>query len=145
MSRFLGDEFLLPILGPHSEAWFTAGSIQVQCCDACGHAQHPPEDLCRRCQGSALSYRAMSGEGVVESAVVVHHPVHPQLVDHCPYAVALISIDGAPGCNAVGNVLGCAPEAVEIGARVRAVFEDASEPGTGRALKIPQWQLVGAD
>lgn len=141
MARYLGDDFLVPVLDPSNTAWFTAGRIEVQFCDGCGAAQHPPEDLCRTCGGSELSFRGLSGDGTVESAVIVEHPVHPGLVERCPYVVAVVSLDGAPGCHAIGNVVGCEPGAVSIGDRVRAVFEDATAPG-GEALRIPQWELA---
>ena len=80
MPRYLGDDFMLPALDLQNTPWFTEGSVQVQFCDDCGHAQHPPEDVCRSCQGTRLSFRAMTGEGTIESCVVVHHPVHPGLV-----------------------------------------------------------------
>ncbi len=143
MERHLGPDWILPILTPHSTPYFTAGSIQIQHCDDCGRAQHPPEDVCRSCQGTRLSFRAMPGTGRVESAAVVHHAVHPGLADRVPYVIAIVSVDGAPGCNVQGNVVGCAPDAVAIGQKVRAVFEDATDPATGRALRIPQWEIAG--
>ena len=143
MPRYLGDDFLLPLLDPRCEPWFTSGSIQVQFCDDCGHAQHPPEDLCSSCQGTSLSFRSLSGEGRVESCVVVHHPVHPALAERGPYVVAVVSLDGAPGCNAIGNVVDCEPEAVEIGQRLRAVYEEVPDPVSGRTLRIPQWVRAG--
>ncbi len=56
--------------------------------------------------------------------------------------IAVISVDGAPGCSVTGNVVGCAPEAVEIGQQVRAVFEQAKDPVSGQKLLIPQWELA---
>ena len=47
---------------------------------------------------------------------------------------------GAPGVNVQGNVVNCPAEDVEIGQRVRAVFEEATDPATGQALLIPQWE-----
>ena len=82
----------------------------------------------------------MSGTGRVESAVVVHPPVHPALKTKVPYAVAVISVDGAPGCNVLGNVVGCTPEAVRIGDRVRAFFDEVNSPQGGETLKIPNWE-----
>ena len=144
MPRLLGDDFLLPTLGSHNKTYFTAGSIQIQFCKDCGHAQHPPDDLCYGCQGKNLEYRAMAGSGRVESAVVVHHPVHPALKTKVPYAVAVISVDGAPGCNVLGNVLGCAPEEVQIGDRVRAFFDEVASPQNGETLKIPNWKRAAS-
>ena len=141
MARHLGDDFLQPVLDPSNTPWFTSGEVTVQFCDDCDAAQHPPEELCRGCGSTALAFRALPGGGTVESAVVVEHPVHPGLVERCPYVVAVVSLDGAPGCNAIGNVVGCAPGDVAIGDRVRAVFEEARTPG-GELLRIPQCERV---
>ena len=84
----------------------------------------------------------MPGGGRVESAVEVHHPVHPLLADRVPYNVAVISIDGAEGCNAIGNVVNRGPGDVEIGQRVRAVFEEVTDPETGDRILIPQWEAI---
>ncbi len=142
MSRYLGDDWVLPALTPRNTPYFTAGSIQIQFCRECGHAQHPPDDVCYACQGAKLEFRAMPGTGRVESAVVVHHAVHPALATRVPYVVAIVSVDGAPGCSVQGNVVGCAPEAVAIGQKLRAVFEEATDPATGTRLRIPQWERV---
>jgi len=142
MSRYLGDDWVLPTLTPHSTPFFTAGTIQIQRCEECGHAQHPPDDVCHACQGTRLVFVAMPGTGRVESAAIVRHPVHPALKDRVPYVIAIVSVDGAPGCSVQGNVVDCAPDAVAIGQRVRAVFEPATDPATGTPLLIPQWKLA---
>lgn len=144
VERYLGEGWALPQLSPKNTPYFTAGSIQIQCCGDCGHTQHPPDDLCHACQGRKLQFKAMPGTGRVESAVVVHHAVHPALKDHVPYVVAIISVDGAPGCSVQGNVVGCSPNAVEIGQSVSAIFESVTVPETGQKLLIPQWELSPA-
>ena len=78
----------------------------------------------------------------VESVAVVHHPVHPGLSDYCPYAIVVVSLDGAPGANAIGNILNRDPGDISIGQRVRAVFEPAKDAKTGADLLIPQWEVV---
>ena len=142
MPRYLGDDFLLPSLDDHNRPWFTAGSIQLQFCDDCDHAQQPPDDVCYACQGTNLAFRTMPGTGRVESAVLVHHAVLPALEERVPYVIAIVSVDGAPGCAVPGNVVGCAPEAVEIGQKVRAVFEAAEDSSSGQKFLIPQWELA---
>ena len=84
MSRYLGDEFPLPPLTPNNTPYFTSGSIQIQFCDDCNHAQHPPDDVCYACQSWNLSFREMPGTGRIESSAIVHHAVHPALgvTDH---------------------------------------------------------------
>jgi hypothetical protein len=140
MRRYLGDDFILPTLTPNNTPFFTAGTIQIQFCQDCGHAQHPPDDICYSCHGANLQFAACDGTGRVESCALVHHPVHPALKERLPYVIAIISVDGAPGVNVQGNVVNCPAEEVEIGQRVRAVFEEATDPATGQALLIPQWE-----
>ncbi len=138
MSRYLGD-FILPEIDRLSEPWFTSGRLMVQTCNDCGHAQHPPDDVCYSCGSFNLGYRELAGTGVVESSVTVWHPTHPDLLDRVPYVVAIVSLDGAPGCNAIGNIVNAEPGQVEIGQTVSVVYEQA-----GENLKIPQWELTHA-
>ncbi|HPG24883.1 MAG TPA: OB-fold domain-containing protein [Myxococcota bacterium] len=142
MSRYLGDDFILPGLTPNNTPFFTAGSIQIQFCDDCGHAQHPPDDLCYACQGRNLSFRTCPGTGRVESCARVHHPLHPALRERVPYVIAIVSVDGAPGVNVQGNVVHCDANSVRIGQKVRAVYEEAVDPHSGTKLLIPQWEPV---
>lgn len=144
MSRYLGDDWITPPLSTHNTAFFTAGSVQIQFCKDCDHAQHPPDDICYACQGTNLEYQACEGTGRVESCCQVHHATHPALKDKVPYLIAIISVDGAPGCSVQGNIVGCAPDDAKIGQKVRAVFEEASDPQSGEKLLIPQWEIVPA-
>jgi uncharacterized OB-fold protein len=141
MARFLGDDWLLPVLDEHNRAYFTAGELMLHACRRCGHAQHPPEDLCRACGSHDVGPRRSDGRGRIESIAVVHHAVHPLLKPRVPYAVALVSIDDAPGINLLGNVVGVTPTELRIGARVRVVFEAVIDPDSGDRLLIPQWEL----
>lgn len=142
MSRYLGDTWMIPAIDDMNRAWFTTGWVSVQKCDDCNAWQHPPDEICGSCQSARLSFRECGGEGRVESVVVVHHAVHPALKDRVPYAVAVVSIDDAPGAHAIGNVVNREPGEVEIGARVRATFEEIDDPDTGDRLRIPQWEVV---
>lgn len=142
MARFLGDDFQLPPLDPLNTPFYTAGTLQMQSCKSCGSSQHPPDDVCYSCQSTELEFRPVPGTGTIESFVVIHHPIAPQLKDKVPFAVALVSVDGADGCNVMGNVLGVAPEKLEIGQKVRVTFEEVTNPDTGDELKIPQWELA---
>ena len=141
MARFLGDDWLLPVLDAHNRAYFTVGALMVQACRACGHTQHPPEDLCRACRSHDVAPRASGGCGRIESIAVVHHAVHPLLKPRVPYAVVLVSVDDAPGVSLLGNVVNAAPSELRIGARVHVVFEEATDPDSGERLLIPQWEL----
>lgn len=97
--------------------------IRIQHCRACEKWQWGPEWICHHCHSDDLSFRAVAGHGVIYSYERVWHPVHPALRDHGPYLVVLVELDDAPGVRLVGNLLGDAEQALEIGAPVRAVFE----------------------
>jgi uncharacterized OB-fold protein len=142
VSRFLGDEWLLPALDERNHAWFTSGRLSLQACARCQALQFPPEDACRGCGSFELGTRASAGRGRVESVAVVHHAVHPLLRSRVPYAVALVALDDAPHVRLLGNVLNRAYDAVAIGDRVRVVFEEAKDPDSGETLRIPQWEVT---
>ena len=142
MSRYLGDDWTLPAIDDSTRAWFTSGRLMVQRCNDCGHWQHPPEEVCGGCQGTGLSFQPCGEEGRIESYIVVHRATHPALEEHVPYAVALVSLDGAPGVNAFGNVLNRAPDELAVGRAVRAVYEEVPDPDGGEPLRIPQWEAV---
>jgi uncharacterized OB-fold protein len=140
--RALGDGWLLPVLDARNRAWFTAGRLALQACTRCAAVQFPPEDACRSCGSFELGWRESRGTGRIESVAVVHHPVHPLLRPHVPYAVVLVSLDDAPGVNLLGNVLNRACGEIAIGQPVRVAFEEVRDPESGETLRIPQWEVT---
>ena len=142
MTRHLGDRWLLPEIDDLNRAWFTRGVLSVQECNDCQTLQHPPDELCCSCRGANLGFRECSGKGRIESLAVVHHAVHPWLNDALPYAIAVVSLDDAPGVHAIGNVVNREPSELSIGQAVRAVFEEVEPADGGERLLIPQWEVV---
>jgi uncharacterized OB-fold protein len=142
VSRFLGDEWLLPALDAKNHGWFTAGRLVLQACSGCGAVQFPPEDACRACGSFELATRASAGRGRVASVAVVHHAVHPVLRPRVPYAVALVALEDFPHVRLLGNVLNRAHDRVAIGDRVRVAFEEVRDPESGEMLRIPQWEAL---
>ena len=144
MKRVLGDNWALPTLDAHNRDFFTAGVLTLQQCARCSHVQHPPDDVCETCGSFEFGRFVSAGKGRIESVAVVTQAVHPLLADRVPYAIVLVSIADAPGILVAGNIVGKDAGAVAIGDHVRVVFEEARDPRTGEALRIPQWQVVGA-
>lgn len=142
MSRYLGEDYILPALDPNNSAWFTAGQLMVQFCADCNASRFPPEDVCFSCRGCNLEFRSIEGFGRIESVVEVQHPVHPALADRVPYNVAVVSLDAAPGCNAIGNIVNAGQRLPAIGDAVKAIFETVTVTQTGEELKIPNWELI---
>ncbi len=64
---------------------------------------------------------AVSGRAVVATFTLNHQPWVPS-PDH-PYCIAIVEIEEQPGLRLMTNVVGCAPEEVEIGMPVEVVFE----------------------
>ena len=141
MREILPEEWTLPAIDARNEAFFCSGRLLVRRCTGCGLVQHPPEDVCAGCQGVDFDLCESAGRGRVHSYTVAHHPAHPDLAEHVPYAVVLVELDDHPHVRIVGNLLGVPPETVRIGRAVRAIWE-AVEDENGRLLKLPQWALA---
>jgi uncharacterized OB-fold protein len=109
-----------PLSAPYWQA-ARAGRLVVQRCAACGHAQLYPRSLCTRCAGERLGWEDASGRGRVKSFTVIRRAVSAAYEADVPYVVALIEL--AEGPTLMSNVVGCAPEAVRIGAPVRVRFD----------------------
>ena len=114
------------------------GRLVVQCCRDCGTRQYPPELNCHACYGFDMDWEQSSGQGSVWSWVEVAHPAHPALREFGPYVVALVELDDMPEIKLMGAVVD-APTggAMEIGARVRVVFEQTADD-----LAQPRWRLA---
>jgi uncharacterized OB-fold protein len=141
-SRVMGEAGLLPKLDPLNHEWFTRGVITIQRCSDCQAFQHPPDEICGTCQGDRLQWRECEGGGHIESVAVVHQAVHPAFKASVPYALVVVSLDDAPGVNVIGNVVDRRPQDVEIGQRVRAVFEQVDATDDCERLLIPVWEVV---
>jgi uncharacterized OB-fold protein len=138
MARYLPEDWLVPQLDANNQAFFTSGKIALQTCAGCGTVQHPPEDLCHRCQGTAFKTREVAPRGSLYSYTVVRHPTHPGLSKSIPYVVALVSLDELPDVRITGNLLQIAPEKLRIGLPVKAIWEEVRDDA-GQTLRLPQW------
>ena len=122
-----------PLSAPYWQA-AREGRLVVQRCAACGHAQFYPRSLCTRCASERLAFSECSGRGRVRSFTVIRRAVSAAYEPELPYVVALIEL--AEGPTLMSNVVGCAPEALRIGAAVRVRF-DAWTP----ELTVPVFTL----
>jgi uncharacterized protein len=71
----------------------------------------------------------------VSSFTIVRRPVSSAFKDEIPYVVALVTLDEGP--TMMTNIVGCAPERVEMGMAVEVTFEDWSEE-----ISIPKFRPV---
>ena len=120
----------LPVPQPAEEAEpffdaLRAGRLQIQRCTSCGALAHPPRAMCRSCQGVGFDWQPMSGQGEVYSYVVTHQAVHPALTGYTPMATVEVAL--AEGPHLTTNLVDVAPDEIEIGMPVEAVFEDVGD------------------
>lgn len=140
--RYLPEEWTLPEVTEVSRAFFTSGELRLQCCLHCDYVQHPPLDVCHRCQHFDFDYVAAPPEGVIDSFTVVHHPFNDLLTERVPFNVAVIALPAHPGVRIVGNVIDAEPEDLAIGRRVHAVWAHLEGNGDHDALALLQWALA---
>jgi uncharacterized OB-fold protein len=76
-----------------------------------------------------------SGDGAVYTLTIVRQAHIEPFKSMVPYVVALIDLDEGP--RLMSNVVGCAPEDVKIGARVRVLFEPVSDEAA-----VPLFELA---
>ena len=120
----------LPLPQPAEEAqpFFDAlkeGRLAIQRCTACGALAHPPQALCRRCQGSDFEWQQARGKGTVHSYVVTHQAVHPAFAEHTP--LATVEVELAEGVRITSNLVDVPPEEIAIGMPVTLALEEAAD------------------
>lgn len=124
----MSSDVLRPQIGPvpHASSHLSApfwescayGELRYQRCEACGLANFPPTEQCRQCLSARVRWERSAGLGEIYSWTVVHRPVTAEFAP--PYAPAIVTLD--EGYQMLTNVVGVAPEQLEIGMRVRVQF-----------------------
>jgi uncharacterized OB-fold protein len=118
----------LPRLDSDNRAFWTSGAdgkLRLNRCQDCGTYIHPPRPVCRHCLSGKVAPEAVAGTGVVDSYTVNHQKWKPDM--EVPFVIARVAIDGAPGVYLTTNIVGCPPESVDIGDKVRVKFEQHAD------------------
>jgi len=118
----------VPALEPETEAFWRAcraGRLEFRRCVACNYFVHPPRPVCPRCRGRELAPTPVSGRGRVFSYTINYQAWFPgQAV---PYAIALVEIEEQPGLRLTTNIVNCPLDRIDVGMRVRVVFENLTD------------------
>jgi len=94
-------------------------------CAECGLLHLPPRPVCPECGGSEMTWKDVSGDGVLRAFTVVQVPLST-MMGRSPYAVAVVELDDGPRIS--GLVLNVDEGAtLSIGARVIAEFVKGGE------------------
>lgn len=141
-----GGPLLPPIDADAAPFWEGArrGELRVQQCAETGRLLFPPRLRSPFAPHAEPRWVAVSGRGTIWSFAVPHPPLLPWFADLAPYAVIAVALEEDPRVRLIGNLLarpgGAINEVdaatIEIGARVRVVFERASEE-----IHLPRWVL----
>lgn len=114
---------VLPELDDLHRPFWTSGAdgvLRFTRCSDCGHWLHPPLPRCPMCGGHDVGLQPVSGRGQVWSHTVNHHSWDGSTE---PYVIALVELDEQEALRLTTNVVGCPPDDVHIGMRVRVTFE----------------------
>ena len=114
-----------PKLDAENRAFWTGGAegkLNIQKCSDCGHYNHPPLQLCRKCQSENLVFEATSGTGTVDTFTVNHQQWYPGV--EVPYVIARVRLDSAPNVIMTTNITGCSVDGVRLDDPVRVTFDE---------------------
>jgi len=136
--RWFPDTMPMPAANSETIGWWEEAArhrLVFQRCISCAQFRHPPGPVCPQCRSSEARWEEVAGDGVVFTYTVVRQAFVSALADRLPYVVAAIDLDGAAGVRLVSNLVDVDPAEVQIGSRVKLVWEDM-----GPALAVPRFR-----
>lgn len=121
------------------------GQLKIQQCTETGRWIFPPRPVSPHGRHLAPEWAEVPGTGTIWSYVVPHPPLLPYFAESAPYNVIVVALDADPTIRLTGNLLAqegggigdVDPATIEIGARVRVVF-DTIDP----EWILPRWVLA---
>jgi len=118
--------------------WAAARDKHLTCaqCGNCHKFRMPPSPFCPHCRSQEVEWPTLAGTGTIYSFTIVERAVIAGTEDTIPYVVAVVSLDGAEPARLITNVVDSPIDAIRIGARVEAVFDEMSD-GT----VVPRFRL----
>lgn len=114
----------IPEITPRNRDYFEGcalGELRVRRCEACGARFRFAHGWCPECWSDRLGWERASGRATVSHFTVVHQAPMAAYQQDCPYVLALVELE--EGVRMMTNIVGCDPEAVHVGMKVRAAFE----------------------
>jgi uncharacterized OB-fold protein len=102
-------------------AGWLEGELRINRCRACGHWYHPPRPLCPSCWSFDVGAQPVRGLGTIQLSVLLRQGPMVAGVTY-PHPVVAVELDEQPGLRMAGTMVGCEPEAVAIGMRVKLTW-----------------------
>ncbi len=119
----------LPSPDPDTKEFWAAcqkHKLIIQRCLSCKTLRWPPRPNCPFCTSPKMQWEGVSGKGTVYSYVVFRRAFLASFAKDIPFVMAIVELEESPRVRLLSNIVGCAPEAVHIGMRVNAVYEDVT-------------------
>jgi uncharacterized OB-fold protein len=104
--------------------------VKVQKCDNCGRMRYVPKEICYNCQSTSATWTPISGNGEVYTFTIVRRAPTPAYQEGAPYALIHVTMD--EGIRMVGTLQNADPESVQVGQKVKVVYDDVT----------PDWTLL---
>jgi uncharacterized OB-fold protein len=112
-----------------------AGKLMLQHCSGCGGWSFPVRERCPHCFAAKLEWRQASGRGTLYTFTVMHQVMNPGFASAVPYNVAQVDLE--EGVRMVSNVVGIRNDALRVGMKLEAVFENV-----GESVSLPKFRPV---
>lgn len=132
----MDQELPVPAVNADTKPYWDAarvGKLVLKFCGACRKAHFPPRHLCPTCWSPCSDWIESKGAGNVYSFTVMRRAPSPEFSARVPYVVALVALDEGP--RMLANVIGANALAIQIGERVRIVFEQRAD-----GFALPQFE-----
>ncbi len=107
----------------------------LQHCTACDGWSFPVRERCPHCFANKLEWKQASGRGTLYTFAIMHQVMNPGFATSVPYNVSQIDLE--EGVRMISNVVGVANDALKIGMKLEAVFEDV-----GNGVSVPKFRPV---
>jgi uncharacterized OB-fold protein len=105
-----------PQISPETKPFWeaaSAGKLFVKDCEDCQRVHYYPRTICPHCFGERTQWRESAGLGSIYSFTVMRREKEP-------YALAYVTLD--EGVTLMTNIVGCEPDSIFVGQRVRVRF-----------------------
>jgi len=121
----------LPVATPTSRPFWDGlrdGVVRIQRCKACEGWVFYPRSHCNHCLSRDLEWVDVTGKGTLHTFTLARVPTAPFFADELPQRLAVVELD--EGVRLTSTLVGVEPGAIEIGMRLRPVFETAGDGET---------------
>ncbi len=109
--------------------------LLAQHCDDCDQFRHPPAPRCKYCGSDNVSWQAPKGDPVLFSYTIVHHAAGSAFKEAVPYNIAIVNYPDADNVRLISNIVGVAPEALQIDMPLELIWEEA-----GNGIPLPRFR-----